>query len=366
MPNTSSISDFLLLLRCALWNSRPQLDLMDDWNAVVRMAQQQTTLGLVGHSALQCDAALQLLPESRLRLQQQVDQLADRAKHCEALISRMVPALEAEGIEVWLLKGQGLAAFYPAPLLRHCGDVDLLVRPACFDKAVSVLNRLATPQAVAEAFNTDKHYHIRIDGFDVELHRRCMAFADATADQRYQSLEDEAIALPPDDFKLNGTAIHRLEPTFNAFYVFLHLWEHFLERGIGLRQVCDFTLLIHARNAQIDRTRLRPMLEAFGLMRPWQLFGALAVNHLGLPEEEMPFFDPRFVRKARRLLRVIFKEGNFGRSTTLRQQHTRRRGLSRRLTTLLSIQVRSWRIFTLLPDVGLHLWKQKMKGGLNK
>lgn len=366
MPNTSSISDFLLLLRCALWDSRPSLDLMDDWNAVVRMAQQQTTLGVVGHSALQCDAALQLLPESRLRLQQQVDRIAEHAKRCEALISRMAPALEAEGIEVWLLKGQGLAAFYPQPLLRHCGDVDLLVRPACFDKAIAVLNRLATPEAVAEAFNTDKHYHIHIGGFAVELHRRCMAFADAAADRRYQSLEDEALALPPDDFNLNGVVIHRLEPTFNAFYVFLHLWEHFLERGIGLRQVCDFTLLIHARNAQIDRTRLRPMLEAFGLMRPWQLFGALAVKHLGLPKEEMSFFDPCFVRKARRLLRVILKEGNFGRSTTLRQQHTRRRGLSRRLTTLLSIQVRSWRIFSLLPDVGLHLWKQKMKGGLNK
>ncbi len=366
MSPTASISDFLLLLRYALWDSASELDWLDDWNGVVRLANQQTTLGLVGHAALQSEAVRQLLPESRSRLQQQVDRLADRAKHCEALISRMVPALEAEGIETWLLKGQGTAAFYPAPLLRHCGDVDLLVRPACFDKAIAVLNRLATPQAVAEAFNTDKHYHIHIGGFDVELHRRCMAFADAAADHRFQSLEDEALALPPDDFNLNGVVIHRLEPTFNAFYVFVHLWEHFLERGIGLRQVCDFTLLIHARNAQIDRTRLRPMLEAFGLMRPWQLFGALAVKHFGLPEEEMPFFDPRFVRKARRLLRVILKEGNFGRSTTLRQQHTRRRGLSRRLTTLLSIQVRSWRIFTLLPDVGLHLWKQKMKGGLNK
>lgn len=67
-----------------------------------------------------------------------------------------------------------------------------------------------------------------------------------------------------------------------------------------------------------------------------------------------------------RLLRVILKEGNFGRSTTLRQQHTRQQGLGRRITTLLSIQVRSWRIFTLLPDVGLQLWKTKMKGGLTK
>ena len=68
MSPTASISDFLLLLRCALWDSASELDWLDDWNGVVRLANQQTTLGLVGHAALQSEAVRQLLPESRSRL----------------------------------------------------------------------------------------------------------------------------------------------------------------------------------------------------------------------------------------------------------------------------------------------------------
>ena len=86
----------------------------------------------------------------------------------------------------------------------------------------------------------------------------------------------------------------------------------------------------------------------------------------GLPTEEMPFYEPSLGRKANRLLHIILKEGNFGRATMLRQQHTRRHGLRRRLITLLNIQVRSWRIFTLEPAVGLRHWKEKMKEGMSR
>ena len=363
---TQTIEDYLYLLRCALWEQRPQRALLDDWNGVVRLAQQQTTLGLVGHAALQCDAVSQLLPESRERLQQQVKKMEEKSRRCEQLISQVMKSLQDHDIGAFLLKGQGLAALYPRPSLRHCGDIDLLVSPANFENAIAVLNQMATDDAVAKAFTTDKHYHIHIGGFSVELHHRCMSLPQAEANSLYQSIEKEALALPPDDFALDGVAIHRPEATFNVFYVFLHLWEHFLERGIGLRQICDWAMLLHRRNAQIDADRLGRMIDALGLRQPWQLFGALAVGHLGLPQEEMPYYSHNYGRKARRLLRIILKEGNFGKSMTLRQQHTRQHGLGRRLTTLLSIQVRSWRIFTLLPTTGWRLWKQKMIGGINK
>ena len=47
-------------------------------------------------------------------------------------------------------------------------------------------------------------------------------------------------------------------------------------------------------------------------MRPWQVFGAIAVRKLGLPESEMPFFDPKAERHIRKVIGLIMKEGNFG------------------------------------------------------
>lgn len=357
------MNDFLYLLRCALWEVNPELKQLEDWNGVVRMAQRQTVFGLVAHVALKTEAVSQLAPESQQLLQQQIDEMIIAAKQANNLISQLIIALSREGVEAILLKGQGLAAFYPNPELRQCGDIDLLVSSTDFGKAVEVLNHMATTRALSKAYTTEKHYHIIIKGIAVELHWSCMAFDTHETNIKYEELEERGLKESTDDFILGGTCIPRLSTTFNVFYVFLHLWEHFIERGIGLRQVCDWAMLLHKRHGQIDLNLLHKQVEALGLQRPWQLFGCMTVRYLGLPSEEMPFYDSGYMRKAKRLLHIILKEGNFGKSTNLSRFHNHQRGFNRSLTTLVSIQVRSWRIFTLLPDMGWSLWKSKMKGG---
>lgn len=360
------MNDFLYLLRCALWETHPEVAYLDDWNGVVRMAQRQTVFGLVVHAALQTEAVSQLATESHQLLQQQIDDMTIAAKQANSLISQLIKALSREGIEAILLKGQGLAAFYPNPELRQCGDIDLLVRSTDYVKAVEVINRMATLRTLSKAYTTEKHYHITIKGIPVELHWSCMVFNTHEINIKYEAMEEQGLKEPTDDFLLDGTCIHRLSTTFNVFYVFLHLWEHFVEVGIGLRQVCDWAMLLHRRHEQINLNLLHEQLEALGLQRPWQLFGCMTVCYLGLPSEEMPFYDSGYSRKAKRLLHIILKEGNFGRSMNLNRFHSHQRGFKRRLTTVVSIQVRSWRIFTLLPDEGWLYWKSKMKGGLIK
>jgi len=360
------MNDFLYLLNCALWETHPELPYLDDWNGIVRMAQRQTVFGLVVHAALQTEAVSQLATESHQLLQQQIDDMTIAAKQANSLICQLIMALSREGIEVILLKGQGLAAFYPNPELRQCGDIDLLVSSTDYVKAVEVLNRMATSRTLSKAYTTSKHYHIIIKGISVELHWSCMVFDAHETNIKYEALEERGLKEPTDDFILEGKRIHRLSPTFNAFYVFVHLWEHFIECGIGLRQVCDWAMLLHRRHGQIDLNLLHEQLETLGIQRPWQLFGCMVVHYLGLPSEEMPFYDSGYMHKAKRLLHIILKEGNFGTSMNLNRLHNHQRGFSRSLTTLVSIQVRSWRIFTLFPDKGWSLWKSKMKGGFIK
>lgn len=360
------MNDFLYLLRCALWDVKPEVAFLDDWNAVVKIAKEQAVFGLVGYVALQTEAVGQLLPESHLLLQQQVNKLVVSSRGVNHLIGEMTEALSRYGIEAVLLKGQGIAAFYPHPELRYCGDVDLLVRPAEYEKAEKVLKLMATPEALQNAHTSEKHYHITIKDSVVELHWCTMHFEDSSIDSKYKAWEECSLKAPYDNFILDGKYIHRLSATYNAFYVFLHFWEHFLNRGIGLRQVSDWMMLLHGRNAEIDRRLLKEHVEEFGLLRPWQLFGCLVVHYLGLPADEMPFYEPAYLRKSSRLMRMIIKEGNFGKAMKLSQRHARQHGFRRRLTTLFAIQIHSWRVFSLLPQEGWQIWKSKMKGGFGK
>ena len=49
------------------------------------------------------------------------------------------------------------------------------------------------------------------------------------------------------------------------------------------------------------------------MMSPWQTFGAVLVNHLGLPAEEFPFYRPDIDSDP--VLRFILDDGNFGKTS---------------------------------------------------
>ena len=40
--------------------------------------------------------------------------------------------------------------------------------------------------------------------------------------------------------------------TFNAFYIFVHLYYHFLQVGVGFRQICDWMLWLKRQEETID------------------------------------------------------------------------------------------------------------------
>ena len=82
--------------------------------------------------------------------------------------------------------------------------------------------------------------------------------------------------------------------------------------GIGLRQLCDWTMFIHRHYADIDPVALEKDLKAFGLANAWQIFAGVAVEFLGLPAEECPLYSGEFSSKSRFMLDVIWNEGNFG------------------------------------------------------
>ena len=216
MVKPSVKKDYLYLLRCALWDVRPDLDHMVDWNDLLLMAQRQTTIGLIGSTSLQTQATEDLLPESRCRLLTHLEKIRTEAEKADQLLYALSAVFDQHNVSFFLLKGLGLADFYPVPMLRQCGDIDLLVAPSDFENAVSVLQSVATPEAVSNAFFSEKHYHIAIKGIQVELHHCCMNLHPTSTDLVYQDIEKKALELGSDDFMLHGTNIHRPEPTFNG------------------------------------------------------------------------------------------------------------------------------------------------------
>ena len=227
-------------------------------------------------------------------------------------IAAVVTELRKAGIEPVLLKGLGLARNYPEPLLRKCGDIDLYVGKENYDKACEVVMGMTSEEAIKNSIKSTKHLHISVGGFKVELHRVSEEIADRRHNDVYQAIADNGLSQDLVPLNFDGTTVNTPADSFNAFFIFHHFLHHFFSGGIGLRQVCDWVMFLHSRAGKLDTSVAEDALKGMNLLSFWQTFACIAVDYLGLPAAEMPFYRAGMEREAAGALGLILAEGNFG------------------------------------------------------
>lgn len=351
---------YFALLRSALWGDAGCDVSQEEWNGVLETASRQTTFGLVCHAALSTEAGRNLSEQNKAYLRQQLLTLAMSHHSFNATIARIVKALRDKGIESVLMKGQGLAANYPVAELRQCGDIDLYVGKENYEAACALADTLAGEAEAADSSELVMHYHIVIDGIEVEIHRLTSWPNDNELDAIYDPYSEKGMAIGSNAMMINGVNVWLPADTFNALFVFQHAWKHFTYGGIGFRQLCDWAMLLHAKRDSINRDELADILRRLRLMDGWQVFGCIAVDWLGLPADEMPFYDAKFRKRAKRAVGMILKEGNFGHEWSLVIKRSQLTGMKHRMMVFLGIQVRQWRLFWVFPKIALQRYRDEM------
>ena len=143
--------------------------------------------------------------------------------------------------------------------------------------------------------------------------------------------------------------------------------------GIGLRQFCDWMLFLHKHKTDINLQHLETILVEMDMMKPWQSFGCVLVDVLGMPAEDFPFYDKSKSGKVKGIMKLVIKEGNFGHERELYKNRSSESYFEHKLKSLYYHTVRSMQLFTLFPlytvrqymnmiTTGISVvWKDKMK-----
>ena len=360
-----TVTVFLELLRVSLWGGEPQIpNDFKDWGKVFTLAKTQSVLSLVANAVLN-DPKLsgQLADGLKAKLKGHV--MANMATHSmlNNSVVQVVSALDAAGIPSVLLKGQALARNYPIPELRACGDIDIYVGSKNYLRACDVLSAFATWKEEGRPEDNVKHYDIRIGKTPVEIHRYSDVNASKYYDKIYQAYSDEGLSQGLRTIDFAGTIVNTPADVFNAFYIFNHLWHHFLTSGIGLRQFCDWMMFLHVRKDEIDKEKLRRILTDMDLMTPWQAFGCVLVDRLGMPEDEFPFYDARRRSKVRKIVERILEEGNFGKEREMYKDRSGEGYLKRKLKSFFLHSGRSLQLFFMFPShIARQYWSMLCSG----
>ena len=311
---------FLEILKAGMWGVRPQVpEEFDDWGSVVRLARSQSVLGIVGDVLLSDAVLSQRIP---IELKDKVKKfvMANMVTHSllNNTLVKVVSALRDNGVESVLLKGQGIARNYPRPELRQCGDIDLYVGLVNGVKVHDILSPIAVKIDGKEYIDVGKHYHVTMPGgVEVEVHRLTDLIVSTKKKMIYQTASDKGTSTGLVTYDFAGTPVNTPADDFNAFFIFNHLFHHFLTSGIGLRQFCDWMMFLHVNHGRLDLEYLGKLLNDMDLMKPWKTFGCVLVKLLGLPEEEFPFYDKSNEDKVGKIIRRVLDEGNFGKERSI-------------------------------------------------
>lgn len=313
MKETQEI--YLELLKAAIWggeltNERVKELTSEGVNEVIRLAAFQGTGPLVYDQLLKLKD-VETPDALRMQMKQQCMMSMMQQNAMMPLLSQAWKALTEAGIDPVLLKGFGLAQFYPQPHLRQWGDMDVYVGQKNYHLGCETL-RAAFPgvKHMAEEGDDYKHYNFEFGNTVLEMHRVSMTFAHPRDRRYYEKWEEQSLTKEGPKIEVGDLTITVPEDTFNVFFVFLHTWHHFIETGMNLKQMSDIAVIVHAKRDVLDKGRLKEMLTRLHLMEVWQQIMYILVKYLGMAKEECPFYTEKCSKQAESLFARILSESS--------------------------------------------------------
>ncbi len=290
-----------------------------DWQELYSFASKQALLGLcfdgIERLGKENPEELRLNPIGRELLMTwmgKAQQIRRQNRKVNLVASKLFSMLREDGLRCCVLKGQGNALMYPNPCSRTPGDIDVWI-----DASRERIMEYASKKFELGDDIRLQHLETSLDGVPVELHFFPCSMNNPIYHARLQKwfrrnadLQCSHIVGLPDgagDIAIPTSA-------FNVVYQLCHLYHHFFDEGIGMRQIIDYYYVVNNDELLVIRDTLQRELKHLGL---WKFAGAVMfVLHevLGLPEEKM--IAPMDEKRGKLLLAEILNGGNFGQHFT--------------------------------------------------
>ena len=291
-----------------------------DWRQLYTFASKQAILGIcfdgIERLGEEYPEELKKNPIERdllITWMAKAQQIRSQNVKVNGVAAKLYSKFREDGLRCCILKGQGNVLMYPNAYSRNPGDIDVWVNA----------NREQITEYAKKHFKLGddirlQHLETSLDGVPVELHFFPCSMNNPIYHARLQKwfrrnadLQCSHIVGLPDgagDIAIPTSA-------FNVVYQLCHLYHHFFDEGIGMRQIIDYYYVVSMLNVNCEMLTCLPKeLKHLG---SWKFAGAVMyVLHeaLGLPEEKM--IAPMDEKRGELLLAEILEGGNFGRHFT--------------------------------------------------
>ena len=230
-----------------------------DWRQLYSFATKQTIIGIcfdgIKRLSEEYPEELKKNPIERDLLMTWMgvsQQIRRQNMKVNGVAAKLYSMLREDGLRCCILKGQGNALMYPNAYSRNPGDIDVWVNAS----------REQITEYAKKHFELGddiryQHIETSVDGVPVELHFFPCTMNNPIYNARLQKwfkrnadLQCSNVVSLPDcigEIAIPTTA-------FNVVYQLCHLYHHFFDEGIGMRQIIDYFLVVNdfSKNVFLD------------------------------------------------------------------------------------------------------------------
>ena len=230
-----------------------------DWRQLYSFATKQTIIGIcfdgIKRLSEEYPEELKKNPIERDLLMTWMgvsQQIRRQNMKVNGVAAKLYSMLREDGLRCCILKGQGNALMYPNAYSRNPGDIDVWVNAS----------REQITEYAKKHFELGddiryQHIETSVDGVPVELHFFPCTMNNPIYNARLQKWFKRNVDLQCSNVVSLPDGIGEIAiPTtaFNVVYQLTHLYHHFFDEGIGMRQIIDYFLVVNdfSKNVFLD------------------------------------------------------------------------------------------------------------------
>ena len=304
-----------------------------DWRQLYSFATKQTIIGIcfdgIKRLSEEYPEELKKKPIERDLLMTWMgvsQQIRRQNMKVNGVAAKLYSMLREDGLRCCILKGQGNALMYPNAYSRNPGDIDVWVNASREQITEYAKNHFELGDDIRY-----QHVETSVDGVPVELHFFPCTMNNPIYNARLQKWFKRNVDLQCSNVVSLPDGIGEIAiPTtaFNVVYQLTHLYHHFFDEGIGMRQIIDYYYVVSMLNVNCEMlTWLPKELKYLGLWKFARAVMYVLHEALGLSGEKM--IAPMDEKRGKLLLAEILNGGNFGQHFT-KYGHFTQQGMAKK------------------------------------
>ena len=239
------------LLRASLHEQEVEADCFqgatdDDWKQCYQLAIAQGVMALAWDGVLRLPAVLMPFRNLKLTWAMAVEKYEAKYRRYCKTVDELSAFYAGHGIATVQLKGVGFSTYYPVPMHREGGDIDIYTYSADASKLIDkkanqLADKLMEEQGIEVDHHSVKHSNFYYKGIPIENHKNFL-----NVEIIREAIQADAILhreLKPRTVELVEGKVQIPSPVFNALFIAFHALQHY-GSGIALHHLCDWAMIL--------------------------------------------------------------------------------------------------------------------------